>query len=85
MGQDRHLQERVDPVEGGVPEAARDDHVGAAGRRAVGSGEALVGDLEPAVTLAGDPPGPQPALIGAAGLDVRAVPVNDVGVGHRQL
>jgi hypothetical protein len=81
MGQDRYLQERVDPVKGGVTEAVRDDHLGAADGGAVGSGEALVGDLEPAVSLAGDRPGPQPALIGAAGLDVRAVPVDDDWVG----
>jgi hypothetical protein len=65
VGEQRDVQQRVDAVEGGVPETVRNDHVRSPHYCSVGTGDALVGDLEPAVSLTGDRADPQPTLIDA--------------------
>ena len=82
MREERDLQEGVHTMECGVPEAVRDDDVGASFGGAVGAGDACVGDLEPAVPFPGDRPGPQPALVRTAGSDVRPVAFDDLAIGN---
>jgi len=56
--QQRHMKECVDAVECGVPEPVGDDHEGAPADRPVGLRPAFIGDLEPAMSFAGDRAGP---------------------------